>query len=154
MSLTLGEVTSPDNLYPPLRHLYGLWRSKLADDGSLPARSDFDPTEILADFLPYITLFDVVRSDERLRFYIRLVGTGIVEEIGRDTTGTFLDELPSMSRIIERAEWIVVNRQPIYVENQPLTWTSMDYKNYSALGVPLASDGTNVDKIFYQMAFS
>lgn len=154
MTLPLSALSSPENLCAPLKHLHGLWSSKISKDGSLPARSDFDPAEILAAFLPYITLFDVIRSEKKLRFRIRLVGTGIVEETGRDTTGKFLDEMPNTSQIIERAEWMVANRQPIYVEDRPLTWTSRDYKNYSALGVPLASDGVNVDMIFYQMAFS
>lgn len=154
MTLSIGAISSPESLRAPLKHLYGLWSSKVSSDGNLPSRSDFDPAEILASFLPYITLFDVIRNDEKLRFRIRLVGTGIVEETGRDTTGKFLDELPNTTQIIERAEWMVANRQPIYVQDQPLNWTSMDFKNYSALGVPLASDGVNVDKIFYQMAFS
>lgn len=154
MTPSFTLLPPPEQLCAPLRHLLDLWRDKVSDDGRLPARGDFDPAEISASTLPYVTLFDVVRTENGLRFKIRLVGTGIVEATGRDTTGLFLDEMPRTSQITERAEWMVVNRQPIYVENRPLTWTSRDYKNYSALGVPLASDGVTVDKILYQMAFS
>ncbi|TQV82097.1 PAS domain-containing protein [Denitrobaculum tricleocarpae] len=154
MTPSLASFRPPENLCPPLKHLHSLWSGKITAEGHLPARSDFDPAEMLAAFLPYITLFDVIRNGDNLRFRIRLVGTGIVEETGRDTTGNFLDEMSNTSQIIGRAQWMVENRQPIYVENQPLTWTSRDYKHYSALGVPLASDGITVDKIIYQMAFS
>ena len=82
------------------------------------------------------------------------IGTGIVAETGQDTTGAFLDEMPNTESIVERATWIVANRKPVYVDNQPINWTSMDFKTYSALGVPLATDGKTVDKIIYQMAFS
>lgn len=154
MTLSLGTLSSLENLRHPLKHLHSLWSSKVSENGTLPARSDFDPAEMLATVLPYISLFDVIRSETKLRFRIRLIGTGIVEEIGRDMTGRFLDEVQKTSQIAARAEWMVMNRQPIYVENQPLNWTSRDYKNYSALGLPLASDGVNVDKIIYQMTFS
>ncbi len=154
MTLHLGNFSPDEILSDPLKRFHGLWLQKLERLGRLPGRADFDPIEIPAEILPYLTLFDVIQSDWGARFHIRLVGTGIVAETGRDTTGIFLDDLPNTEAIIERAQWIVANRKPIYVANQPINWTSMDFKTYSALGVPLASDGITVDKIFYQMAFS
>jgi len=34
-----------------------------------------------------------------------------------------------------------------------LTWTHLDFKKYSVLGVPLADDGQTVDKLLYTMRF-
>ncbi len=153
MTPSYGKLPPTDALSAPLKSLYQLWRSKITPEGRLPARSDFDPSEFSTAFLPYLTLFEVLRSQDEMRFKIRLVGTGIVQETGRDTTGQYLDKMPNTSEIVERAKWLVKTGKPIYVENQPLTWTSRDFKTYSALGVPLASDGETVDKIFYQMVF-
>lgn len=154
MTLLFGNFSSEEILCEPLRCFYGLWHQKMERLGHLPARADFDPLEIPTEILPYLTLFDVIPNDRTARFHIRLVGTGIVAETGQDTTGSFLDEMPNTGAIIERAAWIVANRKPVYVDKQPINWTSMDFKTYSALGVPLASDGQTVDKIFYQMSFS
>ena len=154
MTLLFGNFSSEEIQCGPLKRFYSLWHDKLEELGVLPARADFDPIEIPVEILPYLTLFDVIRSDQRIRFQIRLVGTGIVAETGQDTTGLYLDELPNTESIIERAAWIVENRKPVYVSGLPINWTSMDFKTYSALGAPLAADGKTVDKIFYQMAFS
>ncbi len=154
MTLLFGNFSSDELLSEPLRCFYSFWLQKMESLGHLPARAHFDPIEIPTEILPYLTLFDVIQSDRGIRFHIRLVGTGIVAETGQDTTGSFLDEMPNTDAISERAIWIVTNKKPVYVDNQPINWTSMDFKSYSALGVPLATDGTNVDKIFYQMAFS
>lgn len=154
MTLLFGNFSSDELLCEPLKCFYSLWCQKMEGLGHLPARADFDPIEIPSKILPYLTLFDVIPSGQMIRFHIRLVGTGIVAETGQDTTGAFLDEMPNTEAIVERATWIVANRKPVYVDNQPINWTSMDFKTYSALGVPLATDGKTVDKIFYQMAFS
>ena len=153
MTPSYGKLPPTEALSAPLKSLLQLWRSKITPEGRLPARSDFEPWEFPSEFLPYLTLFDVLPSQDEIRFKIRLVGTGIVEETGRDTTGRYLDKMPNTAAIIERATWLVKTGKPIYIENQPLTWTSRDFKNYSALGVPLSSDGRTVDKIFYQMVF-
>ncbi|WP_282610385.1 PAS domain-containing protein [Pelagibius sp. Alg239-R121] len=154
MTLLYGKFSTEEILCESLRCFYTLWLDKHGPNGALPARADFDPIEIPANILPYLTIFDVIRSDDGLRFHIRLAGTGVVDEIGRDTTGLFLDNLPNTESIIERAEWIVENRKPVYVTDLPISWTSVDFKTYDALGVPLASDGKTVDKVFYQMSFS
>lgn len=51
----------------------------------MPARADLDPLA-MKSFLPHLMLFDVLGD----RFRYRLVGTQVVRDFGRDTTGTFL----------------------------------------------------------------
>jgi hypothetical protein len=72
-----------------VHRLHGYWRSKIGAQGSVPRRSDIDPTE-LPDLLPNLMLLDVERDP--LRFRYRLVGTRVVDFSYHDFTGTYLDE--------------------------------------------------------------
>lgn len=137
---------------PPGPHcdLFELWRARCAP-GRLPARADFDPRD-MPELLPYITIFDIERDP--LRFRVRLVGTAIVEAMGVDTTGRYLDELDNVEPVIQRAEAMTLSGQPYFLRDQPLTWTHLDFRTYSVLGLPLASDGQTVDKLIYTMVFA
>ena len=72
----------------------------------MPARSDLDPAEIPI-LLPFVLLVEKAAGD-RLRY--RLVGTAVVNEVGRDLTGDFVGSYVSgaksaarMKAIYERA---------------------------------------------------
>lgn len=130
--------------------LYRLWREKRRN-GRLPGRRDFDPLE-MPHLLPHLTLFDV--EYDPLRFRIRLVGTAIVGAMGRDTTGLYLDQLERIESVAERARQLTHDKAPFFLAGLPLTWTHRDYRTYSVLGLPLASDGETVDMLLYSMIFS
>lgn len=132
-----------------LRDLHAIWLAK-SGSGRLPGRNDFDPTELPPHLLPWITIFDV--EGDRLR--IRIVGTGIVEALGMDTTGHYLDELPNTQDLHTRARWAVENARPFYVTDLAMAWDEDRWGHYSVLCLPLASDGTQVDKLLYLMSFS
>ena len=61
-------------------------------NGDIPDRACLDPVDF-THLLPSILLSEVVHQPFRVRF--RLVGTKVVEAIGLDITGQFLDELIS-----------------------------------------------------------
>ena len=142
-----GEADIPD---ASLRTLYGLWLAA-RQGGALPGRADFDPLQMPPAVLPWITIFDV--ETDPLRFLVRIVGTGIVEATGADTTGQYLDELPSTGAIEERMGWLVGNGKPYFMADLPLAWAHKEYRRYSALGLPLAADGRDVDMLLYGMSF-
>ena len=136
--------------------LYRLWLKKRTAvsaecRGELPGRGAFDPLE-MPELLPSLTLFDVER--EPLRFRIRLVGTAIVAAMGKDTTGLYLDQLDRIEAVERRARELVDSKTPYFVSDQPLSWTHRDYKTYSVLGLPLATDGKVVDMLLYSMLFT
>jgi hypothetical protein len=132
-----------------LRDLHAIWLAK-SGSGRLPGRDDFDPTELPPHLLPWITIFDVEGS----RLHIRIVGTGIVEALGMDTTGHYLDELPNVEDLHARARWAVENGKPFYVTDLAMAWDEDRWGHYSVLCLPLASDGSQVDKLLYLMSFS
>jgi hypothetical protein len=130
-----------------------LWRWWRAPDrhGVPPRREDFDPIEF-PRALGNITIFDVERDPWRFR--VRIVGTRIVEDTGRDTTGVYLDELESAELIAARARWAAENRRPYLVLLTPVTWTSLKFRHYSTLALPLVDDTGGTCMILYYMSFS
>ncbi|MEK9660546.1 MAG: PAS domain-containing protein [Alphaproteobacteria bacterium] len=131
------------------RELYALWLGKLSGK-RLPARGDFDPLE-MPRLLPYVTLFDV--EYEPIRFYVRLAGTAIAEGIGMEFTGHYLDEMENIENTLERCVRLVETRQPYFHASLPLVWSQNDFRSYSVLGLPLATDGETVDMILGALTF-
>ena len=76
---------------PILRRGYDFWLEKCAGR-PFPDRADLDPVEI-KDILPHLTIVEITGGDERPRFRYRLIGTAVVDAIGRDRTGYFADEV-------------------------------------------------------------
>ncbi len=131
------------------RQLWSWWSA--ADRHAVPPRrKDFDPTEV-PRALGNITIFDVERDPWRFR--VRIVGTRIVEETGRDTAGVYLDELESAELIAERARWTAENSRPYFVRQAPVAWTSKNFRCYSTLALPLVDDAGQACMIFYYMSF-
>ena len=126
------------------------WWSAAEKHAVPPRREDFDPVDF-PRALGNITIFDVERDPWRFR--VRIVGTRIVEETDRDTTGVYLDQLESAEPIILRARWAAENRRPYLMPMAPVTWTSKRFKNYSALALPLADDSGRTCMILYYMSF-
>jgi hypothetical protein len=130
-----------------------LWRWWSAADKHAvpPRREDFDPVGV-PRALASITIFDV--EPDPWRFRVRIVGTRIVEETGRDTTGVYLDQLENSESIAVRARWAAENCQPYLMPKAPVAWTPKRFKHYSALALPLVDDSGRTCMILYYMSFS
>jgi len=133
-----------------LKLLHALWEAGCNGD-VLPARAHFDPVTMPPDLLPWVTIFDV--EYDPIRFRVRLVGTGIVNAMGMETTGAYLDQIPGFDCVIARASWLLEHRKPYFTGNQPLTWCPDRYSRYSVIGLPLATNGHNIDMLLYGMSF-
>lgn len=127
------------------------WWSAAEQHTVPPRREDFDPVDV-PRALPGITIFEVERDPWRFR--VRLVGTGIVEETSRDTTGVYLDQLENCELVAARARWAAENRRPYFMPAAPVTWTSRKYKHYSALALPLVDASGRTCMILYYMSFA
>ena len=120
----------------------------------MPARRDFDPSEMVP-ILPDIFLIDVVEAPALFR--VRLVGTGLVNWLGRDATGKMIDEgnyskaAPGIQRIFnlvcERKAPIVKKGYTYY--NPEKKWVSSE-----ALLMPLSESDQDVNMILAAMVRS
>ncbi len=127
-----------------LRRLYLYWDEKRAGR-RFPARRDIDATQ-LSYILGWINLIDVLHNPLRFRF--RLHGSMIVETVGCDMTGKFLDEYPvSDYRPFLEMVWgeTVTRASPTHafydriIDGRP--------RRFESLRLPLSSDGTTIDML-------
>jgi hypothetical protein len=131
---------------PRLRDFFAYWRAK-APPGRLPGRQHLDPLDI-PRLLRHIAMFDVVCSAGATRFRFRLMGTGVVQLMGNDYTGRWVDETmaPDVYFNLEAAFTQVCAAQPHYWERL-LPFPNREYVGHRRLALPLASDGVAVDMI-------
>jgi hypothetical protein len=137
----------PQTWHPKLQRILAYWQQIHPPQG-LPGRRHVDPIAI-ADVLPGVWLLDVQREPFRLRY--RLVGTRIVEAIGREVTGQWLDEahphLANDSVYIGRYRKVVETAEPSRRRGTAKIWLHDDYREIENVVLPLASDGKNVDML-------
>jgi len=81
-------LTSPRHL-PSITELHEYWLSRRAGR-AMPSRADINPADI-PHLLPAIALVDIELAPFRVRY--RVVGTRLVQDMGHDFTGFYLDEL-------------------------------------------------------------
>jgi hypothetical protein len=131
--LPLAEIPSP-----VIRRLYDYWLGKGGAEGHIPRRSDVEPLE-LVEILPNLTIIEAVGG----RWRYRLIGTRIVEFVGRDSTGRYFDELE-----FERKEPFWYRRYTKVFAGEVLQgrdvmhWVGRDYISYYWIGLPLlTADG-------------
>jgi hypothetical protein len=113
---------------------------------AMPLADEIDPLHIPGRSLPHVVLVDVAHGgmpDGRPRFRYRLVGTHIVEALGRDLTGRYLDEAyePEVYDYLTAGiHWLVENRRPMrgltYAEYAGRGWLPVELLN-----LPFGGDG-------------
>lgn len=144
---------------PVLRRAYDYWLEKCAGR-PFPARADLDPAEI-KDVLPHLTIVERTGSDARPRFRYRLVGTAVVDAVGRDRTGGFADEV--LDR--RQAEFLCGLWRDVCVSGCPI-YAASAYDNESddpaladeglsreRLLLPFSLDGSGVSQIVTAQTF-
>jgi hypothetical protein len=117
-----------------------------------PARADLDPVEI-PTLMPHILLIDVEAAPRRFR--VRLMGTAVVNGLGRDLTGRYLDELALNE--IQRAMFAEYRHVAQTGEPACATWeyTRDDGRHvqFERLVLPLSRDGTTIDMLLSGIVF-
>jgi hypothetical protein len=133
--------------HPKVARLHDYWRS-IHPGGALPGRQHFDPLAV-HDLLPNIWLLDVQREPFRLRY--RLAGTKIIERLGREVTGQWLDEahphLASDPAYFGRYRGVVRERAASWRRGPPNFRQDEHVAELENLILPLAADGAEVDML-------
>jgi hypothetical protein len=151
--LALAEffATSESAAFPHLRAAFDYWQGKTLAE-QLPGRQHIDPVEMAA-FLPHVALIEVERGGAAPRFRLRVIGTEIVNEVGRDDTGKYLNDIPEASTMVARLTELLQTREPYYM-TEALFLPKRDHIVLHRVVLPLASDGTTVDMILCAIAGS
>lgn len=128
------------------RELFAYWSDRRPDLDRLPARRDIDPGAI-PRLLGSIWMTDVVREDGEVRFRERLVGTGMVQLYGFETTGRWFEEIYEgrhLDRQLATYRGIVAAGRP-HLSRLGVQHPDREFLVYDRLILPLASDGRTPD---------
>jgi len=143
------EITQEVLVDARLREIHAYWLSRRQGDAPPPLAA-IDPLAMPRGVLPWISVMDVEHAP--LRFRSRLVGTEVVEAIGIDHSGRYLDTLPSMEGQLVRFTWCAETRHP-YLARATMTWSPRDYKGYRTLALPFVDAEGRVARIVHAFVF-
>lgn len=134
-----------------LSELFRAWRDR---KGARPAptRADFDPVEFFA-LMPIVNLIDVHRDPTGFRH--RLVGTELVECMGRDVTGRWVDaDLygEAAASIFEGLHAVATEIRP-YRRRARLDWHRQHWLTTEAVELPLLGPDGAVNMILRGATF-
>lgn len=132
-----------------LGDLVRYWRGKQAD-GRLPARHDIDPLELRA-LMGHLFVVDVAGDPSAWRY--SLIGTTIAERAGADGTGKSIGEIfpADYAPAVLRAYQYAIGERTALRIHGCVRWQRREHLAYDAAIMPLAADGTDVDKLFGAM---
>ena len=124
--------------------LYRYWDAKRWGR-SMPARKDLSPSEVPV-LLPHLTLIDVIDG----RFRYRLVGSKVVQDLGREMTGTWVGTHVTppayAAALCSIYEQVCSGRRPIFTTGEYRSPSKLMHA-VSRLLVPLSEDGESVNMI-------
>lgn len=135
---------------------YDYWLGKqraLADPVMLPARQDLDPLTEVPRLVPRMMLMDV--QQDPLDFRYRLVGTALRRHMAQDWTGKWLSEIPFQrpgSMVWQNNHLVILQRTPL-LARPPYVGPHKDFLFIESIILPLAANGTTVDKLMFFVDF-
>jgi len=148
MRLVSGSLVDPDLR---LKEFYRYWRGRCGER-AMPRRADIDPVDMPPRLLPNLFLADVVEGGARFRY--RLVGTELVNMLGWDPTGGYVDEINQSASycdyIVALYRRVIDARLPVFSMSRYPRPDDPDggYHAAQRLMCPLSSDGVAVDMLF------
>ncbi len=152
--LVIENSTSLDLESTVLRNFLAVWREKRRDR-VLPSRADFDPLEFSPAVWPHIALIDIL-AENRQRFRYRLLGTHIVEALGRDSTGRYIDETQSEANyddFVAGFRQAVQERVPVRSSGNAI-FVNKAWVTYESVILPLSADDTLVNMLMVPAVFT
>lgn len=133
---------------PP--QLLAFWRA-CCRGPHLPKRADFDPLQ-LKPHLGWLCVVEVLPGAPGAEDLLyRLIGSGIVDMVGRDATGKPVSQvLPSGALTIYRH--LIAKPRPARTHGE-VAWRGKGFIAHETLLLPLADDGRTVDRFLLEMVF-
>ena len=118
-----------------------------------PRRADIDPSEIVAH-LPHLFMLDVIDGGKDFRF--RLIGTHLVEGLGRDYTGKLVSEAyGDRPEVLAQALAVfrlpLRRKGPIFARGRIYWLPDIRYRRFTGASMPLSDDGVNVNIVLAEM---
>jgi hypothetical protein len=150
-----SRVLNPDlSDNPRFLDLRAYWDAKRGTR-TMPTRSDIDPLE-LRKHLGSLVLIDVLPG--MTDFRMRLIGSTIVETLGRDSTGKLLSELKPADvnwwRFCHDLYSEIAGRAVIARARGNLRMVGRDFRSFDSVLLPLDAGNGTVGMILAEQVFS
>lgn len=130
------------------------WLSKCVNE-RLPSRRDIDIAE-LGPWLGRVLMMDVIDGGEDFRY--RLIGTEIVDAVGRDLTGRLVSDVDysgNRDGVLDTFRRPLLVRGPVFRRGTMIWRVDRSWRHYESVHCPLAGDGETMDMtIGVQVYFS
>lgn len=130
------------------------WHSRRGDL-AMPPRAELDPLHLPPRVWPYLVLMAVER-DEGWRFRYRLIGTHVVDSLGRDSTGRYIHDVQSSDLyedFVAGLKWTAENGKPLRSIGSA-SFVEKEWLSFEAVNLPLSDDGISVDKILMPVVYA
>jgi hypothetical protein len=131
--------------HPKVRRLYEHWHGLRPGPGLLPGRQHFDPLSVV-ELMPNLWMLGIDEASGRYRY--RLVGTRMVEGMGRDLTGHWYGEAhPGATEHPMHAylQARILAGEPTWRRGRPWLHVDPNIFEIEQVILPLAKDGHTVD---------
>ena len=135
-----------------LDDLFAYWNAKRGNRPA-PSRRDLDPRDITR-LLPFLHLIDV--EPEPLRFRHRLVGSELIDTLGRNVTGKYVSDGlygRAADEILEMMRTLAIKIRP-FRRRSRLEWHRADWLTMEALELPLIDENGQVNMILCGRSFT
>ncbi len=137
---------------PDLADIYIHWLS-IRRTGDVPAATDFDPLDVVR----HLGILFMVRvenpgdAEPLLRY--SLIGTRLVEVLGRDTTGKVVGEtFPDGHPVVLVYRHAIAHRLPVRAFGR-LDWVGKEYRRFESVLLPLADAEGRIAKFLGAAAY-
>lgn len=146
------QVSLDDITHVSLRGFYAFWRSR-AESGRVPDRDRF-PVEDLGPWLGNIQIVEVVDGGRDFRH--RLIGTRIVEAVGRDLTGRLVSECEYRTGtevMLRRYRESLERDGPTFRRGRVFWARNMSWLRFESITVPMTVGGEAVAQLWTVIAY-
>jgi hypothetical protein len=135
---------------PILLALFNYWDRKRAGK-DVADRRDIDPIDMPPSLLPHLALIEIC-DDSRLK--LRLVGTEVVRQYGRDNTGKFADErLKGDYLAYVNALYVELRAKRLPILTESLFRHANSHLETTRLMLPLTRGGTEIRMVLLGQVF-
>jgi hypothetical protein len=153
LSAPVHDIVSAEDITSELvLQFHQRWQDA-GNHGGIPSRRAF-PTENLKQWLGSIQIVDVVGDGEDFRH--RLIGTKIVEAVGRDLTGKKVSECTyeiGTEQMLARYRYTLAQRGCVFRRGRAVWAPDKSWRQFEMITAPLSDDGARIDQLISVMDY-
>ncbi|UUX50587.1 PAS domain-containing protein [Nisaea acidiphila] len=147
MNTAVSDIVSEAEMTSPLIHsFYEFWK-ECCGDSPVPDREHFTP-ESLRPWIGHVQIVEVI--DGGRDFYHRIIGTEIVEAVGRDLSRKYVSESSygiGAEAMLERYRETAGRAVPVFRKGRMIWAPSNSWTSFESVTAPMGQGSDAVDQL-------